>query len=224
MKGIRWIGLWCAVLILCAASLASLTACGGKATVDESVISSVTVDKKASRVTVKAFLSEKDLTAHRKETLWLFAIEPFRTEEDVENGMVAPVASKKCAASMTISTSYFASDGLRNHLYSRFLLAAKTGENAYTVLTEPVWLSNPELLAETSSALEPASTKGLALNDLYGVPELGISHAVLNVAVEELFLPASSGKEPISYPYAGAFFRCLKAFFRIHETDLLSHS
>lgn len=199
----RAVGGILAAMLLCQmlTALASCASAEGSSPV--TAITSVQLKSSGDRLTVSATLSEADAAVYKNGTVCLFGLEPFETEEMVENGELLPIAESRGAESMRFTVDFGLSDGLRNRLCQRFLLASRDENDVYSVISDGVYLSNPEVLAVTSSTVGASSLKGVTVSLGSDVTELAPSHTVIDLPIEEYLCAAPKKGETISYLYAG---------------------
>ncbi len=156
-------------------------------------VSSVTVNKKGSRLSVVTTLSDAYLDAHRKATLYLFELAPGQSVSDLTS--LSPVASFRASASHKHSLPL-------TSLYCGYVIAIREGDGSYSAVGAPRYIENVTSLASNTAAYPQArSIKGLAVSSVSDALALGISHAVLDVAVETMF--ASDSASAIPYDMGG---------------------
>ena len=173
-------------------------------TVLKTEITEVFLNKAGDRITVSATLSAEDATAYKNATLSLFAIEPFETVADIEAGKLKPIAESHGSESMRFTVGFLYDNGMRDRLCQRFLLAtaAETAEQ-YRVITEGVYITNPEVLAETKSTAHVDALKGVAMSSSDDVTALAPAHAIIDLPIEQYLLASPMRGESISYIFRG---------------------
>ncbi|MBB6672494.1 DUF5722 domain-containing protein [Cohnella nanjingensis] len=156
----------------------------------------------ADRIAVAGSVDPSYVGAHPGEQLYLFEL---ATYEDPKAFLAAktPIAEVELASAFAFETGL--SEGERSRLYSKFAVASKAADGAYTLLAAPQYVANPE---ETAANWEPypsaRSIKGLQVQMTGDAQELGISHAALNVAYNELTYKAGNHPEnTIAYEVEG---------------------
>ena len=149
-------------------------------------VSSVTANKKGTRLSIEVTLSDNFVQAHRKQTVYLFELGFGRTEKDLN--LLSPVASFRAATShkhaLPLSSVYFG-----------YIVALQSEDGTYSPIGAPHYIDNlSELATNTRAYPEVASIKGLRVSSVSDALALGISHAVLPVSVEAMLAtnPASS--------------------------------
>jgi len=156
--------------------------------VDFDGVSSVTVNKKGSRLSVETKLSDSFLDANRKATVYLFELAPGQSVSDLAS--LTPVASFRASASHKHSLSL-------TSLFCGYIIALRNNDGAYSPIGAPRYVENPTLLASNTDAYPQArSIKGLDVTSVSDALTLGISHAVLDVAVETMFALDSASAIP----------------------------
>lgn len=187
-----------------------LCSCSDKVELSQSQITSATVDKKGEKITVKAVFTEADLEVLREkkdqynQKLYLVALEPGETIDDMTGKQ--PVAQTGFSESPKFTFDVLADGNLQAHsrLHCAFVVAAfnKT-TNSYVAKTNPVYISNPDVLAENTEKFPTtASIKGLHATISSDAADLGISHAVLELDPSALILDGYS-ENAVSYVYDG---------------------
>lgn len=200
----RTVSLMLGIVLLCL-TVSSLASCAsGEVTERMTEITSVTLNQSGEKVKISATLSEEDASRYKSATLCLFGLEPFQTVEAVESGLVKPIAESRGSEHMSFSVGFTFDSGMRNRLTQRFLLAKRDENGVYTVLTEGVYLSNPEVLASGGTTSASGSLKGLALPLNEDVSSMAPAHAVLDLSVEDYLYASPVKGDTVTYTYTGA--------------------
>lgn len=148
------------------------------------------------RVDLKASLTKEQAAIRKGETLYLFELYPYQSVSTIKD--LSPVGQVGAAESMSYTLDF--TNGSQR-LYSKFLLAFQQQDGTYTIVGGAHYIDNPELLAaETYAYPTYASKKGLIVQLTSDAQELGISHTVINVAVNE-YLLAEKTANSIDYVY-----------------------
>jgi len=128
--------------------------------------------------------------AHPGARLYLFEL---ATYEDAKTALTgrAPLAEADLTESFRFETGL--NDGVRSRLYSKFAIASGTGDGQYGLVAAPQYVSNAETISTNDEPFpEAKSIKGLQVQMTGDAQELGISHAALNVAYNELMYKAGN--------------------------------
>ncbi|MBR2907941.1 MAG: hypothetical protein IKC26_07895 [Clostridia bacterium] len=192
-----------ALLFLCLTLLSAASCASGEVTARATEITSATLGKSGDSVKISATLSEDDASRYKSATLCLFGLEPFETAEMVESGLLKPIAESRGSEHMSFTVDFTFDGGMRNRLTQRFLLARRDENGVYTVLTNGVYLSNPEVLAANRSSSAPSSLKGLALSINEDVSSMAPAHAVLDLSIENYLYASPVKGDTVTYTYAG---------------------
>ena len=178
-----------------------LTACGSREPVEKNAVTEVTLNEKGEMV-IKARLTEGFLESYDQKKVYLFELPSlYSTDADLDD--LDPVAEIKAKGKMTVKLS--AMDGVRSRLFSSFLIATYDKvTKTYTALTAPMALSNPQMAADEQTPVAPKkdSIKGLITDHAADAIRLGISHTVVDVAMDKLILPCWE-EGAVSYVYNG---------------------
>lgn len=156
----------------------------------EEGITSVTLirEKDAIKVELRASLSKEEAQKRRGETLYIFELYPYQSVSGLNS--LTPAGQVKAAEKMSLSLDFEAGS---QRLYSKFLLAHKMPDGSYDIFGWARYIENPDLLAsQTYEYPSYPSKKGLFVQLTSDAQELGISHTVINVAVNEYLLDAKS--------------------------------
>ncbi|WP_309119454.1 DUF5722 domain-containing protein [Paenibacillus sp.] len=107
-------------------------------------------------------------------------------------------------AAASFSFAFPLLDDSRSRLYSKFAVALET-DDATLWVDAPQYIANPQTLAENTYPFpEAKSKKGLQVQYTDDAEELGISHAALNVAYDQmLYLTDSQPANTIPYEFQG---------------------
>ena len=207
VSALRWASCICLLFLIW-----SLCACGARASEEkESAVLSATISRSGEQVKVSVYLDEGDLAKYEKSTIALFGLESFQTTMDVEAGRLKPIDTKGSAKKLSFSVDYVFDHGTRTRLTQRFLVAVEhreatteSGDPTYTVLTEAVYLSNPETLAvREESENDSATLKGLAVDARFDSSVLSPSQVVVDLYLEDYIADAAKKGETLSSIYMG---------------------
>ena len=202
MKRYRLTVIFAAVLML--AALTFLASCA-KGPVDPDTVKASLTSKDKIQVTV---CPDPDLLERYKgeSELYLFALRPGQSLDDAnyQGGGVSPLAKKKAADRLDFDFS-LTENGNASLLTCRFVGAfVDSGSNRFVQATSfPAYVSNPELLGEGNrpERNDPASMKGLAPAEDTDAVLLGVSHAIIDIKLDEYLTFDGNGAE--SYIYNG---------------------
>lgn len=180
-----------AVILLCTVASLSVLA----APQQGNAITSVAINKNKDAISIAATLSETYVRDNRGKSVYLFELMPEHDEDDLSS--LTPIAEAKIGAAPSFNLPFDPSDTTR--LLSRYVLASQNPDGSYMTLTDPYYISNPEVIAQNSYAFPTAaSKKGLEVQLLSDAQMLGISYAVINVPIDSLLLGESS-PDSVSY-------------------------
>lgn len=161
-------------------------------------ITSVTLirEKDIIKLDLRASLSKAEAENRKGETLYIFELYPYQSVSTIETE--TPVGQVKAAENMAFTLDFETGS---QRIYSKFLLARKQPDGSYSIFGWARYIENPQLLAaETYDYPTYPSKKGLIVQLTSDAQELGISHTVINVAVNEYLLDAKSANS-IDYIY-----------------------
>lgn len=204
----RFLQCTCLALLL-TLTLGLLVACGEKTELEQSVVTSVEVDKKGEQIQVKAGLTEGDLDTYRdnsiyNQKLYLMALEPGETTTDLAGKQ--PVAECSMSTSPKFSLSVYDQGNLQAHsrLHCAFAVAVYNKTlSSYVMLTAPVYVSNVGKVAGNQQDFpEAASIKGLHASIATDAAYLGVSHAVVELDPSVLILDSKTDTS-VSYVWDG---------------------
>ena len=201
---------WQAAVLLVVALLFGLCGVNAAAEITADGIVSATLKKDLSSYEVKATFTSDFVSEYKGQTLYLFKFAPSETASDMSS--LEPVATSKTAANVIFKASYNAG-GIageqgadKSVLYSRFAVAVKNGD-AYELVTTSRYFDNYTAAAENTYAFPEKVSggkylkKGLDVRLYADAQELGISHTVLTVALNE-FLTENTSAETVSYVWS----------------------
>ncbi len=152
----------------------------------------VTVDAGRGELTVVVMPDPELLEQYKDATLYLYALEPGKTEVDLSSEV--PVTSAVAAESLTFKLPLVEKGVSR--LYHSFMAAYIDESGGYIHAIEaPGYVVNPEAFAENKSEYKQNdSIKGLnAEYDLDAI-ELGVANAVIEIAAEDYILPTPNSE------------------------------
>ena len=173
-------------------------------------INSCTIDSTKSNITIKATgQGDMQLT---DGYFYLFELQPYQDELD---GRSDYLGYAKAGSDMTwsVSLNYGTTE---DRLYSRFAIATYDGTK-YTRISEPYYITNPEIVAADQSAFMYTNTKkGLSIqvNMLEDAFSLQVDHVVLNFAFNQLL------GEGIDFTYDGETYHFSKAIMEGYDKTI----
>ncbi|MFX3636753.1 MAG: DUF5722 domain-containing protein [Candidatus Pristimantibacillus sp.] len=147
-------------------------------------------------------LNQAFVEAHPSEQLYLLELATYEDAKSVL-GAKTPIAEANLAQSFRFEIGL--TDAERSRLYSKFVVAARTAEGEYIAIDAPQYVINAEVIAGNTEPFPQAqSIKGLQVQMTGDAQELGISHAALNVAYNELMYKANNHPDnTIAYEIEG---------------------
>lgn len=195
----------CLTLLL-ALILCSLTfiGCSSDEKVTENKILSVEVKNNKNKVKLKAGLSEDYVDEHRKEKVYLLAMENAYTGE-LEDYTV--VANARVKDSMTFTFDLDGDHGsMQNSAFVLARIASGKGEDAvYEAISPVAYITNPEIFSSSSASATDGGFKGFSTDNVYEAELLGASSVLFEVEMNELILNGYEGGA-INYFYGDRSF------------------
>ena len=185
-------GFLAAGFLICASAFVSL-ADEVIFTSDQAVIESCLVNSDQTTVTVK--VSNHAPVEGTDGVLYLVELQPYQDNLDGRTDYAA-MASSGSSASFTFSLNR---NTLKDRLYSKFVVAVWDGTK-YIPVSEPHYITNPEVLAANKKEFnDPLTKKGLniQLNMLGDAFELGVKHVATNISFHQIL------GQGIDYQYDG---------------------
>ena len=193
-------GLWIAALLLFALLA---TGCSAEQVLPEGVSVEVEPRESGPRITVRAELHDDYISQLKGELLYLFAIAPGQPA-DIQG--LSPVGECRVSGKMT----YRLDDVSESALYSGYVLAQKREDGNYRVITNPVYLTNPDALGRAeeearTSYPDSSSVKGLWFSDPDAAAQTRAAHTVLTLPLGD-YLAFSGAEDVIPYHFDGITF------------------
>ncbi len=167
-------------------------------------VSSVTLNSRGTKLTVRAQLSPGFVDADPKAIIYLFELGAGDNPADLTG--LEPVysfrASEKSAWSAPLLNGSF------TRLFCSYVLATSNSAGGYTAVGSAVPVLNPEILAGRTYAYPAAvSIKGIETSSVSDALSLGASHVVLDIDIEDyIVIPDPSDPATLStldYVYNG---------------------
>ena len=166
---------------------------------DVSEITSITLNKKCTDITINITLEKSYAKEHKNETLYVFELMPWQSTSQL--AQLEPAATVKAAETMKVTLPYI--NGNANRLYSKFLVAEKSADGSYVIVTSAKYIENLGLLSENSEPYpESKSKKGLQAQMISDLQLLGVRHALINVALNE-YIVGENTESAVSFVYNG---------------------
>lgn len=193
-------GLWIAALLLFVLLMAG---CSAGQVLPEGVSVEVEPRESGPRITVRAELHSDYISQLKGETLYLFAIAP---GQPTDTQGLSPVGECRVSGKMT-----FRLDDVRESaLYSGYVLAQKREDGSFRVITNPVYLTNPEALGRAEEEArtgypDRSSIKGVWFADPDAAAQTRAAHTVLILPLGD-YLAFSGAEDAIPYHFDGITF------------------
>ncbi|MBE6565382.1 MAG: hypothetical protein E7655_08945 [Ruminococcaceae bacterium] len=165
----------------------------------ESRIESAVILDSKTMLEVKVRLTADYLSTHEKTPLYLFELLPYQSTSALND--YEPVGMMAADKEVVFSVPF---DNEELRVQAKYIAAEKRDDGTYAIVTKAAFIDNPEILAkyDTDYPTYP-SKKGLAHPDnLTEVFDLGVSHAVLDVPVNE-YIKTEAGADSVEYTFAG---------------------
>ena len=154
-------------------------------------------------ITVSAAFTEQLQNAKKDQTVYLFAVAPDVSVGELLSSEPEPLAEAKMAGKLSFTVPLC--ENGESRLTTGFILATYDKlQKAYQPLHDcPVYISNPEALAENHEALpEHSSIKGVTAESTSHVIALGASHALVELPIEDYILPVAD-ENAIRHEFGG---------------------
>lgn len=193
-----------AVFAVAAAILALMLFAGAVSanTKDAGEITSVTLTKSQSEVAIEISLTKEYVKANKPATMYIFELLPHESTSNINS--MEPVKEFKLAENTTVKIPFY--NGNMTRLYSKFVVAEKTDDGTYNIITKAKYVENVSVLAKNTEAYpERSSKKGLQVQMFTDAQQLGVAHTVVNVAINE-YLHGESSDASQSFVYNGQTF------------------
>lgn len=193
-------GLWIAALLL---FVLLMSGCSAEQVLPDGVSVEVEPRDSGPRMTVRAELHDDYVSQLKGEILYLFAIAP---GQPVDTAGLSPVGECRVSGKMT----YRLDDVTESALYSGYVLAQRRDDGSYRVITNPVYLTNPDALGRAekearTSYPEMPSIKGLWFADPDAPAQNRADHTVLTLPLGD-YLAFSGAEDTIRYHFDGITF------------------
>jgi len=120
------------------------------------------------------------------DTVYIFKLEPYESDTDIIK--LHPATSFDPNGKEKHSIKFDVAD--ETSIYERYIFAIKNEKDSYRPISYSHYIDNPEILASnTEKMLTTNSKKGLFVQLPSDAQELGVSHTVINLHVNEYILP-----------------------------------
>ncbi len=180
-------------------SLVLLTGAVSADTQDVGEITSVELTKSKSEVAIEISLTKEYVKANKPATVYIFELLPYESTSAINS--MEPVKEFKLAEKTTVKLPFY--NGNTTRLYSKFVVAEKADDGTYNIITKAKYVENISVLAGNTEAYpERPSKKGLQIQTFTDAQQLGVSHTVVNVAINE-YLHGEGSDAAQSFVYNG---------------------
>ena len=179
------------------AAAAMIPAAAAKPATSE--ITSIALNKKGTDITINISLEKSYVNEHKNETLYVFELSPWQSASELST--LEPVATAKAAETMKVTLPYI--NGNANRLYSKFLVAEKSADGSYVIVTSAKYIENLTNLSENSEPYPTTkSKKGLQAQMIPDLQLLGVRHALVTVAIND-YIVGENTDGTASFVYNG---------------------
>jgi len=195
------------MIVLLSVLLALLMGSGVWAAQEGSGVTAVTMVRDASghHLNITAQLTAEDADVLRGETVYLFELYPYQNNASVAS--LLPIAQAQAGQKMEFTVELPQES---QRLFAKFLIARKNIDSTYHVVGSGHYVDNPQVMADHTYAYpEYSSKKGLQVKMFSDAQELGISHTIINVPVNEYLLSEFSS-EAYTFTYGQRDFYILR--------------
>jgi len=173
----------------------SMLCIGVSAANETNSITSALLTKDLSTLEVKVSLTS-DTLAQDYDGIYLFEIMPYQSASQI--GQLTPLASEKPSKDITFKVNFDVKN--RPRLFAKLVVAVKT-DGVYTIIAPARYIDNVDAAAVSTFEYPSAvSKKGLQVQMIADAQELGISHTVVNIPVNE-YLHAEKQNDSIAYVF-----------------------
>lgn len=174
-------------------------------------------------ILISGSVSDEYLVANEDAQLQLFELRPYEdNEQDWDS--ITPISEKKVSKDFTFEIPL--NKGEKSRLYSKFVAVLKNANGEYELVDDARYITNPEKVAKNDYSFpEAQSKKGLQVQMTDDAEELGISHAALNVAYDQmLYVDDSHPGNTIPYVFEGETFYFKKSTVQSLDNQIKSLS
>lgn len=171
-------------LVVCALAFSG---CSSDEQVTDNQILSVEIKNNKNKVKLKAGLSEEYVDEHRKEKVYLLAMENAYTGE-LEDYTV--IANARVKDSLTFNFDLDGDNGsMQNSAFVLARIVSGKGEDAvYEAISPAAYITNPEIFSTSSTKTTEGGFKGISTDNVYEAELLGASSVLFEVEMNELIL------------------------------------
>ena len=161
-------------------------------------LDSVELGRNLDTLHISASFDSGFLGSHKGETLYVFALAPYQSSS---LNQLDPVSETKISASPEYTISFDGKDS--SELFARFVLALRGDDGKYYAVTNERYIDNISAGADSDFDYpDYVSKKGLQIQLLSDAQELGVSHTVLNIPINE-YLLGQANSNSTAYVYNG---------------------
>lgn len=156
-------------------------------------------------IKITATFSADVVDANRDNTLYLFELAPGNDIKDIQE--LSPIAQANFGASVSFTVPF--SDAGADRIASGFAVAVfDSARNSYTSVSDCIaYISNPEELADNKQEYPKLhSIKGVYAENLTDAVTLGVSHTVIDLAIEDYLLLSGDGAAVLHNFYGESYY------------------
>ncbi len=175
------------LLLLMAIPMMFLCSCGDEELDDGQL--SVTLSSSGKKLKITVVPDSKLLNDHEKDDIYLFAVSPGGSFEDVfEND--EPIAKKNASEKVNFKLPLVDKESGLSRLYHGFAAAFyDEDKDTYVLATSVAYVKNPEKLSDNSEDFPTAkSIKGICAEYDTDAVALGVSHVIIDIPIEDYIL------------------------------------
>lgn len=171
-------------------------------------IESVLINKDHTSLEIKGKLTDEYIESHKGAKIYLLELYPYHSTSRLNE--LTHIAEANVSASFTFKIPF--DNESDQQIFAKYLVVSKLG-NEYEIVTGARFIDNLDVVAEETYAYPTYATKkGLKIQMIADAQELGVSHTVVDVAVNE-FLLGENTQDAVTYIFN-------KTSYYINNTEL----
>jgi hypothetical protein len=162
-------------------------------------IESVTIIQENNLISVSASVDKEYVKENEGQTVHLFRLPPNNDPENLSG--LTPISSKEISDELDFTENF-----TKQLIYSSYILATQNGDGTYSTVSDNIFISNPQDIADNTEAFPQSTTKkGLVSTISADAQYLGVSHTTIDVEIEDYISPVKTD-DTISHTFFGQTF------------------
>jgi len=181
----------------------------------------VLIDADTMTITATGSVNSEFRTNHPDAELALYRLPVYVDEKTADYSQLTALAAGAVTESFALSFALAQDD--MSSIYSKFVVVLKSSEGEFSLADTAKYVTNPEVLAANKEPYTPTkSIKGLQVQLPADAERLGVQHAAINIAFDQMLTLSGHQDASIPYTYNGKTYYFKKNYIASLDNEISS--